>query len=56
MAARKDNLAIVEALIEAGADMKARDADGNAPFDHAKDNKALHGTDVYWRLNEARFE
>ena len=48
--------AVVEALIAGGADPKARDNAGRPPFDYAKDNEALRGTDVYWRLNEARFE
>ncbi len=39
-------LAMIAALIDAG----------ETPFDYTKDNKALRGTDVYWRLNEARFE
>ena len=39
--------AVIMALIEAGA----------TPFDYARrHNKALRGTDAYWRLNEARFE
>ena len=46
---------VVEALIESGTDIAARDADGRTPFDYAKDNEALRGTEVYWRLNEARF-
>ena len=48
---------VVAALIEAGADPSARDKDGKTPFDYAKKhNEALRGTDVYWRLNEARFK
>lgn len=47
---------IVAALIEGGADPNARGNDGKTPFDYAKDNEALRGTDVYWRLNEVRFE
>ena len=55
-AAEYNNPAVVEALIAGGADPKARTIDGQFPFDYAKNNKALQGTDVYWRLNEARFE
>ena len=51
-----NNPAVIEALIAGGADMKARTKGGKTPFHYAKDNKALWGTDVYWRLNEARFE
>ena len=48
------NNAVVEALLAAGVDPNARDKNGRSPFDYAKDNEALHGTDVYRRLNEAR--
>ena len=47
---------VVEALIEAGADPSARTESGKTPFDYAEENPALRGTDVYWRLNEARFK
>ena len=36
--------------------MNARDGSNKTPFDLAKENSALKGTDVYRRLNEARFE
>ena len=48
--------AMVMALLEAGADPKAKDAAGRVPWDYAKDNRALKGTDVYWQLHDARFE
>lgn len=41
--------------LEAGGDVHARDGSNKTPFDYAKENAALKGTDVYWRLNEARF-
>ena len=44
------------ALLEAGADPNARDNDGNLPFDYARDNEQLKGTDAYWKLNDARFQ
>ena len=43
-------------MLEAGADGKALDRSNETPFDYAKENPALKGTDGYWRLNEARFE
>ncbi len=46
----------VKAALSAGADPGARDDAGRTPFDYAKDNKALKGTEAYWLLNEARFE
>ena len=55
-ALKNENPAVVEALLDGGADPKARSEDGRLPFDFAKSNEALKGTDVYWRLNEARFK
>ena len=42
-------------LLDRGANITARDKDGNLPIDYAKVNEALKGTDVYWRLHDARF-
>ncbi len=55
-AERNANLSVITALIEGGADPGAWDDDGFTPFDYAKDNDVLKGTDAYWLLNEARFE
>ena len=55
-AAKNPNPAVIAALLEAGADAGARGEGGKTPFDYAKNNKALQGTEVYWRLNEARFK
>ena len=46
----------VETLLAGGADLAARDNDDKLPFDYARDNERLKGTDAYWKLNEARFE
>ena len=35
---------------------KAKDADGKIPADYADENKALAGSNAYWRLNAARYE
>ena len=55
-AAWNSTSAVVEALLDAGANPKAKEADGKTPFDYAKVNEALRGTAVYWRLNEGRFQ
>ena len=55
-AMKNDTPSVIAALIEGGADPGARDDGGKTPFDYAKDNAALQGTAVYWRLNEGRFE
>ena len=54
-AARNSNPEIIATLLDAGAAANARDAGGSLPFDYAKSNPALHGSDAYWRLNDARF-
>jgi len=50
------NAEIITILIDSGADGVAVDQDGKTPFDLAKENKALVGTDAYWALNELRFK
>ena len=56
LAASKSEVpAVVQVLLDAGADPAARDMQGNAPWDYAKTNPALKGTEVYWQLNEGRF-
>ena len=42
----------VTALVNAGA---VRDGDRRTPFELIPEDSPLKGTDVYWRLNEARF-
>ena len=50
-----ENPAVIAALLDAGADPEARDEAGKTPWDYAKDSESLKDSDVYWRLNEARF-
>ena len=52
---RKASLAMVALLLDRGADPTLRDNHNRLPVDIADYNKALQGTDVYWRLNEARY-
>ncbi len=54
-AQRADDPAIIEALLNAGADATARDPDGKTPWDYAQDNEALRDTNAWWRLREGRF-
>ena len=51
-----ENPDIITTLLNAGADGTAVNGDGKTPFDLAKDNEALAGTEAYWALNDARFE
>ena len=46
---------VIIALLNAGADAKMRDAQGKTAFDYIKGNEAIKNTDVYEKLNEARF-
>lgn len=46
----------VIALLKFGADAKLRDTNEKTAFEYAKDNDRLKGTDVYWRLNDERFD
>ena len=54
-AARNKNPAVISALLDHGADAKAKGKYGTA-YDRIDEDSPLHRTDVFWRLNEARFE
>jgi ankyrin repeat protein len=43
-------------LLNAGADTKVRDTEGKTPFDYAKDNEKLKGTEGYWALHDAQYD
>ena len=47
--------AVTALLLDRGADATLRTEAGALPVELAAKNKVLTGTDVYWRLNEARF-
>jgi ankyrin repeat protein len=49
------NPEVLSVLLKAGADAEAKDNSGKTAFDHAEKNEKLKGTDVYWKLNDARF-
>ena len=55
-ASRSGTPGAVKALLDAGADAAARDKQNKTPWDYAKRNPALKSTDVYWQLNEGRFD
>ena len=53
--ANADNTSATRAARVAGLEATLRDNEDKLPFDYAKDNDHLRGSDVYWRLNDARF-
>ncbi|EBA02078.1 hypothetical protein RB2150_00195 [Rhodobacterales bacterium HTCC2150] len=50
-----DNPEVITVLLDNGSDGTAVDSLLRTPFDLAKENQALVGTDAYWALNDARF-
>ena len=54
-AGRNAHAGVIEALLEARADPKAKNTGGTTPWDIAQLNDQLKGTKGYWALNEARF-
>ena len=56
LAARFGTAENVKVLLDAGADVNARDEDGDTAWDNAQYNEKLKGTDAYWMLNDARFK
>ena len=56
LAAQRGTPEGIKALLEAGADGAAQNNDGEIPFDLAKGNEEVKGTDAYWALNDARFK
>ena len=46
---------VITALLDAGAAANIQDAYGKQPFDYAKGNRAIRGSQAYWRLNDGRF-
>jgi len=55
-AARHGSPETVAALIRAGANPKARDGFGRIPADLAEDNADVRDHDIFWTLNQARFD
>ena len=46
---------VIEKLLSAGADPKAKGKEGRTPWDFAQENENLKGTKGYWALNDARY-
>ena len=53
-ASKNKNPEVIETLLRAGANAKAKDKKGKTAADHAKDNKKIYKTKVYWKLNRIR--
>jgi hypothetical protein len=51
-----ENPEVITVLLDNGSDGTAVDKDGKTPFDLAKENEALAGTDAYWALNDAQYK
>ena len=41
---------VIQPLLDAGADAKAKNKDGKTPWDLAQENEKLKGTKGYWAL------
>jgi ankyrin repeat protein len=46
---------VIQALLAAGADAKAKNKEGKSPWDLAQENEELKGTKGYWALNDAQY-
>jgi ankyrin repeat protein len=59
VAAVTQDARLLEALMDAGADASAESESvyrGGTAWDYAQRNDAIKGTEIYWRLNDARFK
>jgi ankyrin repeat protein len=55
-AARRKTPEITAALLKAGTDVNAENKYGKTPLHYAKDNPKVKDTDVYWKMNDARYK
>ena len=51
-----ENPTVIKILLDAGADPNVQDDKGQFPWNYAKDREILQEHDVYWRLNDGRFQ
>ena len=54
-AARYGSPEVIQPLLGAGADAKAKDKQGKTAWNYAEDNKNLKGIKGYWALNDAQY-
>ena len=54
-AEKSHNPAVIELLLDRGADASLRDGEGRLPVDLAEKNERIKLHDVYWRLHDAKF-
>ena len=54
-AARSGRPEAITALLDAGAHPNAKDNDGDTALDWITEDSPIHGTDAYWRLNDAKY-
>ncbi len=47
---------ILEVLLNAGANVRIKDKNGKTVWDYLQENEKLKGTEVYWKINDARFK
>ena len=50
------NPKIIETLLKADANAKAKDKEEKTAFDYAKENEKIYKTKAYWNLNDAQYE
>ena len=55
-AGNNSNPEVIEVLLNADANAKAKDKEGKTALDYAKDNKKIYKTKVYWKLNQLKYE
>ena len=54
-ASSNKNAAVVQLLLDAGADATATNEDGETAWDLIQENEAIEGSPAYWTLNDLRF-
>lgn len=51
-----DDIKVIRTLLDIGANASLKNEDGKTAFDLIGGKETLKNTDVYWRLNDARYE